>query len=126
MNSQHTRFYIDKVNSKFLGVCAGISDYTGWPVFNVRIIYLLLSMFLLHILIPLYFLVAWLAPKKPRELYGMDRDEAEFWQGVRRSPRASTRDVRAKFRDLDRRMAEAESFYTSHNGRLASEIDNLK
>ncbi|MDE2043111.1 MAG: envelope stress response membrane protein PspC, partial [Alphaproteobacteria bacterium] len=119
-------FYVDKVNGKFLGVCAGIADYTGWPVFNVRITYLLLSLFLLHILIPLYFLVAWLAPKKPRELYGMDSDEAEFWQGVRRSPRTSARDVRAKFRDLDRRMADVESYYTSNHSRLAREIDELK
>ena len=29
MSASRTKFYLDKQNSKWLGVCAGIADYTG-------------------------------------------------------------------------------------------------
>jgi len=34
--------------------------------------------------------------------------------------------VRSKFRDLDRRLADVESYYTSRNSSLANEIDSLR
>ena len=40
---QHTRFYRDKVNGKFMGVCSGIADYTGIDVLWVRIGFLVLA-----------------------------------------------------------------------------------
>ena len=52
--------------------------------------------------------------------------DAKFWQGVRANPRRSTAEVRSTFRDLDRRLADLETLYTSRNTRLASEIDNLR
>ncbi len=128
MTARHTGFYLDKQNAKFLGVCAGVADYTGWSSFGVRVGFVVVSIFLGmgHVLLPAYFITAWLASPKPRELYGMDAEEAKFWQDVRRSPRTTTRDVRSKFRDIDRRMADVETYYTSGNSRLSSEIDNLK
>lgn len=128
MSVRHTGFYLDKQNAKFMGVCSGVADYTGWSPFGVRVAFFVLSFPLAmgHILIPLYFIVGWLASPKPRELYGLDAEEEQFWRGVRRSPRATARDVRNKFRDIDRRMGDVESYYTSHNSRLSSEIDNLK
>lgn len=128
MTARHTGFYLDKQNAKFMGVCAGVADYTGWSPFAVRVGFFILSVPLAmgHILIPAYLLTGWLASAKPRELYDVDPEEARFWQGVRRSPRASARDVRSKFRDIDRRMSDVEAYYTSHNSRLSSEIDSLK
>ena len=32
MNSPRTKFYKDKQNAKWAGVCAGIADYTGIDV----------------------------------------------------------------------------------------------
>ena len=29
LKSQRTRFFRDKLNGKFMGVCSGIADYTG-------------------------------------------------------------------------------------------------
>ena len=46
-----------------------------------------------------------------------------------RSPVSSpftTRDVRSKFRDIDRRLADVETYYTSRNSSLANEIDSLR
>ena len=55
-----------------------------------------------------------------------DKAAEKFWQGVRQSPTRTTRDVRSKLRDIDRRLADAEAHYTSRNTRLADEIDSLK
>jgi len=128
MSVRHTGFYLDKQNAKFMGVCSGVADYTGWSPFWVRVWFLLLSfpLGMGGVLIPAYLITGWLASPKPRELYGIDEEEAQFWRGVRRSPRATARDVRSKFRDIDRRMGDVEAHYTSRNSRLSNEIENLK
>ena len=36
MSASRTKFYLDKQNAKWLGVCAGIADYTGIPRETVR------------------------------------------------------------------------------------------
>ena len=45
---------------------------------------------------------------------------------MRSNPKRSAAEVRATFRDIDRRLADIETFYTSHNRRLADEIDSLR
>ena len=45
---------------------------------------------------------------------------------MRKSPARSTREVRGKLRDIDRRLADVELYYTSRNRRLADEIDSLR
>lgn len=37
MSGKHTKFYLDKQNAKWRGVCAGIADYTGVDVLWVRL-----------------------------------------------------------------------------------------
>lgn len=125
MNSQRTRFYRDKLNGKFMGVCAGIADYTGVDVLWVRLGFVGLVMLGAPMVIPAYFLVGIFAAKKPEHLY-TDRLEQKFWQGVRQSPRRTAREVRARFRDIDHRLAEVESFYVSSNPRLSAEIERLR
>ena len=72
-----------------------------------------------------YVIAAWIAPVKPLGLYDSPED-AKFWQGVRQSPTRSTRNVRSSFRDIDRRLADIETYYTSRNSSLANEIDALR
>jgi len=72
-------------------------------------------------IIPFYFLAGLLANKKPPHLY-VDRQEQQFWQRVRQSPARTARDVRATFRDIDRRLAAVELHYVSANPRLSDEI----
>lgn len=124
MNSERTRFYRDKINGKIMGVCAGIADYTGVDVLWVRLAMVVLTMTVGFIL-PLYILIGMLAPKKPGHLYG-NPEEQKFWQGVRQSPARTAREVRAKFRDIDRRLADVEQFYVSSNPRLTAEIERLR
>ncbi|MEQ1549480.1 MAG: envelope stress response membrane protein PspC [Chakrabartia sp.] len=126
MNARRTKFYLDKQNGKWSGVCAGIAEYTGIEVTWVRVgtvIVTLLGAFPWTLIA--YWITAWVANPKPIGLYD-DAEDAKFWQGVRQSPARTTRDVRSKFRDIDRRLADVETYYTSRNSRLANEIDNLK
>jgi phage shock protein C len=124
---RQTKFYLDKRNAKWLGVCAGIADYTGLDVTVVRIGFVILTLLgAAGVSIPAYFVIAWLAPSKPHELDVQSREEAKFWQKVRVSPRQTVREVRSRFRDIDRRLADVEAYVTSSNSRLAREIEQLR
>lgn len=127
MSARHTRFYLDKKNKKWLGVCAGIADYTGIDVILVRVgvVFLTLIGGFPWTLIA-YWIAAWMAPVKPQELSYESPEEAKFWQGVRASPARTVRDVRSRFRDLDRRLADVETYITSSDSRLAREIEQLR
>jgi phage shock protein C len=124
---RHTKFYLDKQNAKWKGVCAGIADYTGIDVTVIRIGLVILT-FLggFPWTLIAYWVSAWLAPVKPRELAYETPEQAKFWQGVRASPRRTVRDVRSRFRDIDRRLADVEAYVTSSNNRLAREIEQLR
>lgn len=126
MNARRTKFYLDKRHGKLMGVCSGIADYTGIDALLVRIGVVLLTIFAMGPLGPLvYLLIGWIANDKPSE-FADSPEDAKFWQGVRAKPGASVRDVRSRFRDIDRRLADVEIHVTSHNRRLADEIDRLR
>lgn len=124
MSGIRTRYYRDKQNGKLAGVCSGLADYTGIEALWVRLGVILLTIAFGWPLIA-YFVIAWLAPVKPVDLYA-SREEQKFWQGVRANPARSARDVRASFRELDRRLADVELYYTSRNKRLEDEIESLR
>ena len=121
-----TRFYKDKQHGKVMGVCAGIADYTGFDVTLVRI-FLILGIFMGGgALIPVYLLTGWIAQDKPRELVTEDAEDRRFWQGVRQSPTRTARDIRARFRAIDRRLADVESYVLTNNRSLEREIEQLR
>ncbi|MEO1044651.1 MAG: envelope stress response membrane protein PspC [Pseudomonadota bacterium] len=123
--SRRTKFYRDKQNGKLAGVCAGIADYTGIDVAWVRIAAVCITLFVFQPLIIAYIVAAMVTEKKPNSLY-VDYDEQKFWQGVRQSPSRTARDVRSRFRDIDRRLADVEMYYTSNNRQLSDEIERLR
>ena len=125
MNDLRTSFYRDKQNAKLMGICAGIADYTGINAIWVRLGFIGLVFMTGGGIIPFYFIAGLLANKKPPHLY-LDRQEQQFWQRVRQSPSRTARDVRASFRDIDRRLADVELYYVSANPRLSDEIERLR
>ena len=127
MNSPRTTLYRDKQNAKLMGVCSGIADYTGINAFWIRLgfIVALLSGVLSPVVLPLYFLAGMLLNKKPAGLY-VDQEETKYWQRVRQSPKRTAREIRSQFRDIDRRLAEVETYYDSSNPRLSAEIERLR
>ena len=124
--ASRTRFYRDKQNGKLMGVCAGIADYTGFDVSLVRICFLAAVFMSGGSVLPFYFIAGWVAPTKPRELDYRGMEDRQFWQGVRASPARAARDIRSRFRDLDRRLADIESYVTTENRSLAREIEQLR
>jgi len=127
MTSERTKLYRDKQNAKLMGVCAGIADYTGVEIKWVRIAFVL-ALFvppIAGIVFPLYFLLGLFLNKKPSHLY-VDAQEQRYWQRVRQSPQRTAREIRARFRDVDRRLAEVENYYVSSNPRLSAEIERLR
>jgi phage shock protein C len=125
VTSKHTTLYRDKANAKLMGVCAGIADYTGINTLWVRLGALLMIPITSGFVIPLYFLSGIFLNKKPPHLY-VDADEQKYWQRVRQSPQRTAREIRARFRDVDRRLAEVETYYVTSNPRLSAEIERLR
>ncbi|MBA2636189.1 MAG: envelope stress response membrane protein PspC [Sphingomonas sp.] len=121
-----TKFYLNKRAGKVLGVCAGLADYTGFDVTLVRILFVLGVFMGGGALVPVYFITGWLAGDEPRELRESDPEEKKFWQTVRASPSRSARDIKSRFRDIDRRLAEIEQYVTVENRSLAREIEQLR
>ncbi|QDH34247.1 envelope stress response membrane protein PspC [Porphyrobacter sp. YT40] len=124
MNSPRTTLYRDKHNAKLMGVCAGIADYTGINVFWFRIGMVILAITMGWPILA-YFVAGLLLNKKPPYLY-RDESEQKYWQSVRQSPKRTAREIRASFRDIDRRLAAVEAHYVSSNPRLTAEIERLR
>ena len=111
------KFQLDKRNGKLMGVCAGIANYLRTDPTFIRIgavVVTLLGAFPWTLIA--YGLAAWFAKPKP-----FSSGDEEI-----RPLRTSTRAVRDSMRDIDRRMAEVESYVTSSETRLAREIEELR
>ena len=125
MNSPRTTLYRDKQNAKLMGVCAGIADYTGVNSLWVRLGTLLLIPMLGPIILAAYFIAGLMLNKKPPHLYA-DQDESRYWQRVRQSPKRTAREIRSRMKDIDRRLADVETYYVTSNPRLSAEIERLR
>ena len=95
--ASRTRFYRDKRHGKLFGICAGIADYTGFDVAIVRVCFLAAMFMSGGGILPFYFIAAMVTPTKPLVLERVDREEKQFWQGVRASPGRAARDIRSRF-----------------------------
>ena len=111
-------FNLDKVNGKWMGVCSGIANYLGVDATVVRVAAVLLTVvggFPWTVIA--YVAAGFIA--KPKRI-GLDDS------GSIGGRRLSTHDLRTSMRDIDRRMAEVESYVTQSNTRLAREIEELR
>ncbi|BDI61724.1 envelope stress response membrane protein PspC [Qipengyuania nanhaisediminis] len=124
MNTPRTTLYRDTRHAKFLGVISGIAEYTGLNRFWLRIGAVALTIAFGWPLIA-YLIAGFALQKKPPHLY-RDHQEERYWQRVRQSPSRSAREIRARFRDIDRRLADVETYYVSNNPRLTAQIEELR
>ena len=125
-DDSRTRFYLDPARGKWKGVCAGVADYVGIDVTWIRLGAILLTLaggFPWTLIA--YVATAWMAQVRPAGLYE-DAEQARFWQGVRTNTKRSAHEIRSSFRDIDRRLADIESYYVSKNTRLNDEIEALR
>jgi phage shock protein C len=112
-------FNLDKRNGKFMGVCAGIAGY-----FNIDATFVRIGAVLATIIggfpwtVIAYFVAAWLA--KPKPVGYSEGDDIATLRGTRDDG------LRARMRDIDRRMADVESYVTTSNSTLSREIEELR
>lgn len=124
--NRRTRFYVDRRNGKWLGVCAGAADYMGLDPLWVRVGVVVLTVLGFWLTIPAYLLVGYLATQKPADFYDDTPSQQQFWSTVRTATGRSIRDVNARFRDIDHRLRSLETHVTSSSRRLADDIDRLR
>ena len=126
MSVRRTRFYLDKRNKRFMGVCAGIADYFGWDATWVRVAAVAATIMGVGFLPIVYLAAGFIADPKPTMLYDESEEERRFWKNVRVAPQRTVRDVHASFRESDRRLRDMEAYLTSSNSRLSNEIEQLR
>lgn len=124
--ASRTRFYRDKRHGKLMGICSGIADYTGFDVNLVRVCFVAAIFMSGGSILPFYFIAGFVTPVRPYGLSGDDKQDQKFWQGVRASPTRAASDIKSRFRDLDRRLADIESYVTTENRSLVREIEQLR
>jgi phage shock protein C len=114
--SKWGKFHLDKANGRVFGVCAGISEMTGWDVTLVRVGTAVLAVTLPWMIVA-YLVVALVA-----------KDARPAWQGDGFGPpaRVTRSDVKAAMTGLDRRMAEVETYVATGNSSLEREIESLR
>lgn len=121
---KYKKLYLDKKNAKISGVCAGVGDYFGLDPMVVRIATVLIALFGGGLIILGYILLAIFLDAKPKDMFE-SKKESEFWKSVRTEPSNTVRDVRYKFRDIERRLRAAEAHVTSPQYNLHREINDL-
>ena len=110
------KFELDRANGKLMGVCAGIAEATGWDVTLIRVAVVVATVAFPWTLLG-YLLAAWLGKPKAADRY----------DGLGSSFRKSSAfEARRTTTDLDRRLAEVETYVTSQNNSLAREIESLR
>ena len=127
MNTPRTTLYKDKQNAKLMGVCAGLADYTGLDAIWWRLGMLVSTISGgFPVTLPAYLIMGLLLNHKPAHLYTEDKQEQKSWQGVRANPKRTSREIRGKLREIDRRLANVEEHFVSSNPRLDAEIERLR
>lgn len=109
-------FRLDRQNGKIFGVCAGISNYTGWDATLVRVGV---------VLVTLLGAFPWtLIAYGAAALVARSRQPGE--PEAVPALRTSAYELRQSEREIDRRIAEVESFVSSSSSRLSQDIESLR
>jgi phage shock protein C len=110
-------FYLDKANGKVLGVCSGLANHMNWDPTLVRVAVVILTLATFPWGLVAYGVAAMIGKKRPAG-YGEEPALPAL--------RTSTYEMNRSMRDIDRRMAEVETYVTAQNTPLAREIDSLR
>jgi len=115
------KFTLDRVNGKLLGVCAGLAAATGIDATIIRIGFVVATV----VGGWPWTVVAYVAAA----FIGKPRGEPFFERKQRERPASSslsTYRMNGEMRDIDRRLAEVETYVTSGNSSLEREIEKLR
>jgi phage shock protein C len=123
-NPSPTRLYRDSEHGKIFGVCAGVADYFGIGRGKVRLATLALCCFM-PMTILVYLVLAYLLPRKPREMY-KDSQEEQMWRDIRVEPATTFGRVRHRFRELEAKLQRIERYVTSSRFKLDRDFRDLE
>ena len=123
------KFALDRANGKILGVCAGLAETTGWDVTLIRVA-LVVATIAVHGLFPLTLVAygaAWFVARSGK-VRGAKAGSAtkEPSASAASGASVSAASLRGSMTEIDRRLAEIETYVTSPNHQLAREIDALR
>ena len=115
------KFELDRQGGKFMGVCAGIGNYLGVDPTFVRIAAVVLTVLGgFPWTLAAYGIAAWAAKPKRKVGYDINDDIRTLREGARH-------DYQSSMRDIDRRLAEVDSYVGSADSRrLSREIEELR
>ncbi|MFK7957479.1 MAG: PspC domain-containing protein [Lysobacterales bacterium] len=107
------RLFRDPSRRWVAGICAGIANHLGVPVFWVRLLAVLPLMSpLLPIMLLGYVIATLRIPLEPDSLYE-DVEEQEFVRSVHSAPSATFGQLRHRMRSLEFRLRRLEAYVTS-------------
>jgi phage shock protein C len=102
------RLYRDRENRRILGVCAGLAAYLGIDPLPLRLALVGAALFFPFPVIPGYFVLGFLLPKKPPQLYASPEEET-LWREVTLAPDRSFQALKLRFGDLEARLRRIEA-----------------
>ncbi len=109
--SRH-RLYRDPRRSWLGGVCAGLANHWGLPVFIVRLLAVLLLFATGPIAVLAYIVMVIAVPREPRDLYASP-EARSFYQEAHRQPVATISQIRQQMRRMEHRLRRMEAYVTS-------------
>lgn len=121
-NHNRNRLYRNRKRGLLAGVCAGISDWSGFNLTALRVGVVLLAIPFTAVIIIGYVALALLLPVAPADLYADEADE-KFWRETRRAPVEGVSTLNSRYRALDQRLQRMEAWLTSREYRIRQEID---
>lgn len=119
------KFYRNKRDGKVGGVCAGFADYVGVEPWLVRV-GALIGLFFFPPVFFLGYLALWFALKRQPDRLYESREEEVFWRSVTTKPDQTLAGLKAKFRDLDRQIADLETHVASREFDLRRQFRDLE
>ena len=122
------RLYRDADRAVLGGVCAGLSTYLGFNLKVTRLLCIIAFLCAFPVALLVYLAAVLLIPASSSRIYDEalyeERRKEELRDEIRRA-KPTVSDVRARYRDMDERLARIEKYVTSSRYRLDEEFRRL-
>jgi phage shock protein C len=117
----------DMRRGKIAGVCAGLSNYFGWRVKWVRIVWILGTVFFFPMPAIAYVVLAVVMKRSDDTRPAFDTPEEErFWRTYTVKPKATFAELRHRFRAIETRVERMEYAVTSNDWGLRKQFRDLE
>jgi len=117
--------YRDMRRARIAGVCAGLGAYLCISPRFIRIAAILGCVFGFFVPIVIVYVALALLLKPMPDPVTISATEEKFWRSMSVSPNRTAGDLQARFKSLDRRLADIESRVTSEEFNLRQKFRDL-